>query len=143
MSLLLDGRWIGVVRTCELVHIFMLLITAVVAVLQARAFFASLVLATAFANVLFLRDLPERRIRVLYIRRFVCKKSCAYVWKCAMLSSAPSRTPCVVPLVLYEVVLAAGLLLRPGLRLVKGKTRSGRLYRKYSKTAIPEETEED
>jgi len=143
MSLLLDGRWIGALRCCELVHIFLLLVTAVTSILQARGLFAALVLATAFANVLFLRDLPERRIRVLYIRRFVYKKSCAYVWKCAMLGIAPSRTPCVLPLMLYEVLLAVGLLLRPGLRLVRGKTRSRRLYRKYSRTAIPEEAEED
>jgi hypothetical protein len=143
MSLLLDGRWIGVLRTCELAHIFLLLVIAVVAVLQARAFFAGLMLVTAFANVLFLRDLQERKIRVLYIRRFAYKKSWAYVWKCAMLSTAPSDTSCIIPLMLYEMVIVAGLLLRRGLRVVKGKTRSRILYRKYSRTAIPEEAEED
>lgn len=143
MSLFLDGRWIGVLRVCEIGHIFLLLVTAVVEGLQGRVGFAALVFGVAWANVMFLKDLPERRIRVLYIRRFLYKKSWAYVLKCAVLSMALRQTACMRILILYELVLAGSLFLRPRFRQLQCKTRCRRLYRKYSKTAIPEVTEEE
>ena len=113
-------------------------------------------LATAFANVLFLRDLALRRVKICYVRKFLWKKGAAYLWKWGLLSVTEQRLKRTNEvnssasllfrfLTLYEVILLATILL---LQTTQGthcfaqrlKTRS--IYRKYARAVIKEEVEE-